>query len=224
MLTRDPAAAGKTRLRPTDGVAAHALRAALLLDSLDAVAQAGWPVFVYVTPPDAATAVRTLIATDRGLAPQRARLTCAAQTAGDLAMRMAHAMSATLSQGHDAVVLVGSDAPDLPVQAIEDAVAALQGEGGGRRVVFGPAADGGFYLVAARTAPVEAFDGVTWSRHDVLAAVTARAEAAGFDVALVRRWFDVDTEDDLRALAGRVGGAPRTRVALALEVPHRGAE
>jgi glycosyltransferase A (GT-A) superfamily protein (DUF2064 family) len=71
---------------------------------------------------------------------------------------------------------------------------------------------------------VEAFDGVTWSRHDVLAAVTARAEAAGFDVALVRRWFDVDTEDDLRALAGRVGGAPRTRVALALEVPHRGAE
>jgi rSAM/selenodomain-associated transferase 1 len=220
MLTRDPAAAGKTRLRPTEDAAAYALRAALLLDSLDAVTGAGWPVYVYVTPPDAAPAVRVLIATDAGLAPHRAQVTCAVQTAGDLAVRMAHAMSATLAQGHDAVVLVGSDAPDLPVGAIEDAVAALQQDGTGRRIVLGPAADGGFYLVAARTAPVEAFDGVTWSRGDVLAAVTARAEAAGLEVTVVRPWFDVDTEDDLRALVARGVGAPRTRAVLArLQVP-----
>ena len=215
MLTRDPAAVGKTRLRPADDAAAHALRVALLLDSLDAVTRAGWPVFVYVTPPDAAPAVRTLIAADAGLAPYRGRVTCAAQTAGDLAVRMAHAMSATLAQGHDAVVLVGSDAPDLPVEMISDAVAALHGEAAERRIVFGPAADGGFYLVGGRTAPVEAFDGVRWGRDDVLAAVTARAESAGLDVVLVRPWYDVDTEDDLKALLGRTGGATRTRAVLA---------
>ena len=101
---------------------------------------------------------------------------------------MAHAMSATLAQGHDAVVLVGSDAPDLPVETIDEAVAALHDDASGRRIVLGPAADGGFCLVAGRTAPVEAFDGVTWSRADVLAAVTARADAAGLEVVLVRPW------------------------------------
>ncbi len=127
---------------------------------------------------------------------------------------MTHAMQATLAHGHDAVVLVGSDAPDLPAAVIADAVAALQDDATGRRMVLGPAADGGFYLVAGRQAPAAAFDGVVWSRDDVLAAVTARAEAAGGAVVRVRAWHDVDTEADLRALLRRAGGAVRTRAVL----------
>lgn len=215
MLARDPAAPGKTRLRPADDAAAGVLRGALLLDSLDAVTRGGWPVFVYVTPVAAVDAVRELVAGDPGLAPRAALVTYVPQAAGDLAVRMTHAMQTTLAHGHDAVVLVGSDAPDLPAGVIADAVAALHDDAAARRIVLGPAADGGFYLVAARRATAAAFDGVVWSRDDVLAAVTARAAAAGLEVTLVRPWQDVDTEADLRALIRRDGGAVRTRTALA---------
>jgi rSAM/selenodomain-associated transferase 1 len=214
MLARDPAAPGKTRLRPADDIAARALRGALFLDSLDVVTQLGWPVVVYVTPSAAVDAVRGLVAGDPDLASRGARITFAGQVAGDLAVRMTDAMQATLARGHDAVVLAGSDAPDLPAEVLADAVAALEDDSALRRIVLGPAADGGFYLVAARQAPAAAFDGVVWSRDDVLAAVTARAEAAGLEVALVRPWQDVDTEADLRALLRRDGGAVRTRAAL----------
>jgi len=215
MLARDPAAPGKTRLLATNDAAAQALRRALLLDSLDAVAQAGWPVFLFVTPAGAEDAVRTAVEADPELAPYAPRITVASQIEGDLAARMTQAMAVTLAAGHDAVVLVGSDAPDLPSSVPGEAVQALQDDPGGRRIVFGPAADGGFYLVAARVAPAAAFDGVRWSRDDVLAAVMARATAAGFEVAQVRPWRDVDTAADLRALAGSsTTGASRTRAAL----------
>jgi rSAM/selenodomain-associated transferase 1 len=215
MLARDPAAPGKTRLRPADEAGARALRAALFLDSLDVVTRPGWPVAVYVAPAEAVDAVRGLVAGDPELVSRQTRISFAGQVAGDLAVRMTDAMQATLAQGYDAVVLVGSDAPDLPAAVLADAVAALEDDSAARRIVLGPAADGGFYLVAARHPPAAAFDGVVWSRDDVLAVVTARAEAAGLEVVLVRPWQDVDTEADLRALLGRGGGAVRTRSALA---------
>jgi glycosyltransferase A (GT-A) superfamily protein (DUF2064 family) len=215
MLARDPAAPGKTRLRSADEAGARALRGALFLDSLDVVTQPRWPVVVYVAPAEAVDAVRGLVSADPELASRRTRIAFAGQAAGDLAVRMTDAMQATLARGHDAVVLVGSDAPDLPAAVLADAVAALEGETATRRIVLGPAVDGGFYLVAARHAPAAAFDGVVWSRDDVLAVVTARAEAAGLEVVLVRPWQDVDTEADLGALRSRGGGAVRTRSALA---------
>ena len=216
MLARDPAAPGKTRLRAANDAAAQALRRALLLDSLDAVAQAGWPVHLFLTPTGAEDAVQALVGEDPGLASHASRFRLAAQIEGDLAAKMTQAMAATLAAGHDAVVLVGSDAPDLPPAIVHEAVDALQDDPDGRRIVLGPSADGGFYLVAGRVAPAAAFDGVRWSRDDVLAAVTVRAIAAGFEVAHVRPWRDVDTAADLRDLAGSLtAGASRTRGVLA---------
>ena len=216
MLARDPAAPGKTRLLEANDDTALALRRALLLDSLDGVTQSGWPVFLFVTPAGVEHAVRRLVIADPALAPRALRITVVSQIEGDLAARMSHAMTATLAAGHDAVVLVGSDLPDLPPAVVSEAVEALQDDPSGRRVVVGPAADGGFYLVAGRVAPAAAFEAVAWSRPDVLAIVTGRATAAGFEVAQLRPWHDVDTAADLRALAARsTPGAARTRAALA---------
>jgi len=75
MLARDPAAPGKTRLLDANNAAAQRLRRALLLDSLDAVAQAGRPVHVFLTPAGAEDAVRAVVADDPGLASQVERLT-----------------------------------------------------------------------------------------------------------------------------------------------------
>jgi hypothetical protein len=221
MLARDPDAPGKTRLG-LRGARAQTLRLALLLDSLEAVAAAGHPVVVFVTPGRAVASLRARIDADGALAGAAVPLEVVAQADGDLGARMTHAMAATLARGHDAVVLVGSDAPDLPTPVVAEALDAVS-QGGSRRVVLGPAEDGGFFLVAARESPAGLFDGMTWSRPDVLAAVMARARATGVEIVLVRRWRDVDTADDLAALTARTGAAAkRTREELAADADASG--
>lgn len=215
MLARSPRARGKTRL--TAGLqpaAAEALRQALLLDAIAAVTASGWPIHLFLDPPDDIAHVSALVVQDAALAPHASSCTWHAQPAGDLGARMTAAMARTLACGFDVVVLVGSDAPDLPAEVLRHAanLAWTSDERPHvRRLVFGPAEDGGFYLVAACHAEAEAFDGVAWSQPSVLAEVRRRAESVGLEVMLVAPWQDVDTPDDLRALQARSAGAPRTR-------------
>jgi rSAM/selenodomain-associated transferase 1 len=223
LLARDPDAAGKTRLGPLPPDAAAVLRRTLLLDTLDAALRTGWPVRVFVAPAAAVEHVRAIVAADDSLTAAASRLAFAAQPVGDLGERMTHALAATLAAGHDVAVLVGSDLPDLPPDALADAAARLADDADGVRIVLGPAEDGGFYLVATRVARPDVFAGVAWGGAGVLDAVTARAGALGLVVALVRPWHDVDTAADLAAL----GQAPetaavRTRRALAALTPDRG--
>lgn len=201
MLARSPRVPGKTRLTSDlSDAAAEALRQALLLDTVDASLAAGWPLHLFVTPNGDLQVVRDLMRADTSLGPCLEQCHVHAQAAGDLGDRMADAMRRTLAAGHDAVVVVGSDLPALPASALADAVAALSLPGGDRRLVFGPARDGGFYLVAGRDVWPGAFAGVTWSCDSVLAETEARARAAGLDVTRVETGGDVDTLDDLHAL------------------------
>jgi uncharacterized protein len=222
MLARSPRVAGKTRL--TVGLqpaVAEALRQALLLDAIEAVLASGWPLHLFLEPADGVAYVRTLVEQDPGLTDRAAFCRWHAQPAGDLGVRMTDAMTRTLASGCDTVVLVGSDAPDLPVEVLREAARAARPAGESRdvpRLVLGPADDGGFYLVAACHAEAAAFDGVAWSRPSVLTEVRHRATLAHREVVLVAPWRDVDTPDDLRALRARSAGAPRTR-AVAHELP-----
>lgn len=215
MLARSPFAAGKTRLTTgLDDTHAIALRVALLLDTVESALAAGWPVHLHLDPPDHLAQVQALVGADGALAPQPARVCWHAQAEGDLGARMIAALRVTLAAGHDVAVLIGSDIPDLPRAALMAARDALAATSRGRRVVFGPAADGGFYLVATTDADVlaDAFDGVTWSRPSVLADVTARLGAIGCDVRAVMAWHDLDERADLMALLSRPGAAAgRTR-------------
>ncbi len=214
MLARSPRVAGKTRL--TAGLppaSAAALRLALLLDTVQCALAVGWPLHLFVTPHDEQAHVADAMRADAGLAPAAAQWHVHPQIEGDLGVRMADAMARTLLAGHDAVVLVGSDLPALPASVLTAAVTALATEGGERRLVFGPASDGGFYLVAGRRAWPEAFADVAWSRETVLDDVGARARAVALDVALVDPCDDVDAMADLERLllAQPIDRAPRTR-------------
>ncbi|HUU35434.1 MAG TPA: TIGR04282 family arsenosugar biosynthesis glycosyltransferase, partial [Vicinamibacterales bacterium] len=214
MLARSPRAAGKTRL--TSGLpddAAAALRRALLLDTVEGALGPGWPLHLCVTPADDQRDVYELIAADARLAASAGQCHLHAQVEGNLGIRMADAMARALDAGHDAVVLVGSDLPALASGAIAGAVAALERAGGEERLVFGPARDGGFYLVAARGVWPDAFAGIEWSRDTVLAHTEARARTVGLDVVRVAPGGDVDTMDDLERLltTAPAGVAPRTR-------------
>lgn len=222
MLARCPGSPGKTRLTGgLDPAVAETLRQALLLDAIEAVLASGWPLHLFLEPPDGDLHVRALVERDPGLTVRSASCRWHAQPAGDLGRRMTFAMARTLASGYDVVVLVGSDAPDLPVEVLRRAAREAEPAAEaphGPRLVLGPADDGGFYLVAASHAEAVAFDGVAWSQPSVLMEVRQRAERAGRDVALVASWRDVDTPDDLRALWARSAGAPRTR-AMARQLP-----
>lgn len=148
-----------------------------------------WRLVVAVTP-------------DRGAAargwPEGAEARVA-QGGGDLGMRMARALRAQGRRGP--VVLIGSDIPGLRATHIAAAFRALRRAD----LVFGPATDGGYWLVGVRHAgalPRDAFAGVRWSTPhalaDTLAGLPQRCR-----VALADRRDDVDDADDFRRLRGR---------------------
>jgi glycosyltransferase A (GT-A) superfamily protein (DUF2064 family) len=94
----------------------------------------------------------------------------------------------------DVVVLVGSDCPGLDGDYLRDSVSALQEA----EVVFGPAEDGGFVLVACRRAVSGMFAGVAWGGPDVLQGAKSSVAEAGLSSSCIAVRYDIDTPDDLR--------------------------
>lgn len=127
------------------------------------------------------------------------------QGEGDLGARMAQALTVLHARAGGRVMLVGSDAPDLPCPLIEDAFRALHSH----EAVTIPAQDGGYVLIGERGHHPELFQGVPWSTAEVRARTRAISAAAGWDYAEVGGWEDVDTFDDLLRLVVR---APQLRV------------
>lgn len=116
------------------------------------------------------------------------------QTSGSLGLKMIHALEAGLFAGYVRVLIVGSDAPTLPALHISALLAAEAD------IAFGPAADGGFYAIAARRIDPTMFDGVAWSRPDTLARCIETVKVRGLTVTIGPEWFDVDEPTDLDRL------------------------
>ena len=122
-----------------------------------------------------------------------------AQGGGDLGIRMRRALIAC-PQGP--VVLVGGDIPALGARHIAAAFRLL----GANDLVFGPAEDGGFWLVGARRRPrlPLLFERVRWSGPNALADTLARLPRR-VSVGFVDRLEDVDDGEAYRRLAPRRG-------------------
>ncbi len=147
-----------------------------------------WRIWLALTP-DRAARVR------RGLWPA----TCALrpQGQGDLGARMGRLLR-TLPPGP--AVIVGSDIPDLRPVHVARAFRLL----GRHDWVFGPAGDGGYWLIGARrrrAPPRETFAGVRWSSAHALADTLANLKGAR--VGFLEELADVDTGADLARLRER---------------------
>ena len=107
------------------------------------------------------------------------------------------------------VVLIGSDSPDLPADAIRHAFEAL------RRTdcVLGPATDGGYYLVGLNAMCLTLFERIDWSTALVCQQTLERAVEAGLQAFSLPIWHDLDTVEDLNAMVAP--GAPLTRAFVA---------
>ncbi|MFC6688679.1 TIGR04282 family arsenosugar biosynthesis glycosyltransferase [Jhaorihella thermophila] len=112
------------------------------------------------------------------------------QGRGDLGARMRRLLRAAPGP----VCLIGGDIPEVRRRHIARAFAAAPAHD----LVFGPATDGGFWLVGARrgsAVPARLFAGARWSSEYALA--DSIASVRGARIALVDRLRDVDEAADL---------------------------
>ena len=115
-----------------------------------------------------------------------------AQATGDLGRRMHLAMQRAFDGNARRVVLVGTDIPGLTAEIIEQAFSALHEND----LVFGPSLDGGYWLVGMKK-PENIFDGIVWSRPDVMEKSLALARKKGMTSHMLEPLNDLDTPDDL---------------------------
>jgi glycosyltransferase A (GT-A) superfamily protein (DUF2064 family) len=126
----------------------------------------------------------------------------------------------SLDLGFDRTVIVNSDSPTLPPDLLREAFRALQASD----LVFGPADDGGYFLVGSSRRITEGIVDGEGCPSDILHRTIDRAKRSGLNVALTGTWFDVDTESDLnrvcRDISSLPGLAPATASMLkSLRVP-----
>ncbi|MBQ2259774.1 MAG: TIGR04282 family arsenosugar biosynthesis glycosyltransferase [Loktanella sp.] len=147
----------KTRLAATIGdAAALAVYRRMLWRCTDRLRQGQWRLILSVTPD----------ATTNGSHDWPADIDLVGQGKGDLGARMLRALQQARPDAP--VVVVGSDIPELAARHVTQAIKALETD----KLVFGPSADGGFYLVGASAPPPQdIFAGVTWSSPSTLAQV-----------------------------------------------------
>lgn len=145
---------------------------------------------------DARWELQIAVTPDRGRLPSGLNVTpTRPQGGGDLGARMARALSQAAA---GPAVLIGADIPDIRSRHIAEAFRLL----GRHDWVFGPAEDGGYWLVGARRRPRLRlpFGGVRWSHPETLA--DTLDNLSDQSVALLETLADVDEAADLARLGG----------------------
>ena len=114
---------------------------------------------------------------------------------GDLGQRIERILQRGLGLAPVAFA-VGADSPGLPPRLW----AAARQQATAFDAVLGPAHDGGFYLLGLRRCPRGLLADLPWSHPETCERTLARLQSAGFRVALLEPWFDVDEPADLLRL------------------------
>lgn len=136
------------------------------------------------------------------------------QNGNDLGEKMRCATQNRFSHGANRLVIIGSDKPDLEVSTLRSAFEELEKHD----LVFGPALDGGFYLIGTRAPLAESlFANVIWSDQSTLQVVLNNAHHLNLSVAFLPEGADVDEASDLQNFISNPGlqsKAPHFHAAL----------
>jgi rSAM/selenodomain-associated transferase 1 len=122
------------------------------------------------------------------------------QRGGDLGERLAGAVDDAATGGNLPLLILGSDSPDLPLPALETALAALATHD----LVLGPAHDGGVWCIGLARPVPSCFEGVPWSSSRTGRILGNRARTLGLNLAEVETWYDVDEIEDVERLRTRL--------------------
>ena len=138
--------------------------------------------------------------------------TVIAQGSGDLGERLTRAARDARRDGIDQLVIIGSDAPLLPVPLVEAAFSMLAH----RDAVLAPAEDGGYVLIAIavervpETAVEPLFSGIPWGTGAVRKTTREAADRAGLKFGELPSHWDVDRPEDLPRLATAIRALDQT--------------
>lgn len=166
----------KTRLAADIGpVHAKRIYRAMMGQVLRNVQDPRWETVLAVTPPRAL-----------GQVPDWDGVAQIPQVSGSLTPRLAQVFTRK-----GPTIVIGTDCPQVTAHDIAQGFAALRAH----QVVFGPASDGGFWLMGANgPLPHGFFKGVRWSSEQTLSDVAERTDGA---FGVLRTLTDID---DLTAL------------------------
>lgn len=144
----------------------------------------------------------------------RGRYELTPQGPGDLGERLERFVTARLHEGANAVVVIGSDSPTLPLAFVDLAFKHLAHVD----VVLGPATDGGFYLVGCRSLHPALFSAIDWGGACVLRQTVERLADPAWSLAVLPPWYDVDDLQDWQMLVGHLAALRRSGIDP--DVPH----
>jgi rSAM/selenodomain-associated transferase 1 len=115
------------------------------------------------------------------------------QNGVDLGERMFNAFKDGFNMGYDKIVLIGSDLPDLNESHLKQAFAQLNTSD----IVFGPAKDGGYYLVGLKTLIPEIFENKPWSQPQLFKITLQDLAKLNPTISTLETLNDIDTFEDL---------------------------
>jgi rSAM/selenodomain-associated transferase 1 len=127
------------------------------------------------------------------------------QRGAGLDERIAAALSDTHATWPAPVVLIGMDTPQVTSELLAQAAEPLVS--GAADATFGPAQDGGFWLLGLREIDPALVLGVPMSRTDTGARQLARLAGAGLRVQMLPVLTDVDTAAEAELIAAEVPGS-----------------
>lgn len=117
------------------------------------------------------------------------------QKGADLGERMLNAFKDGFEAGYKKIVLIGSDLPEINETYITKAVEALNEND----VVFGPAEDGGYYLIGLSKIREFIFINKPWSQSNLLCETLQELQNHNVSVDTLEPLNDIDTFEDLIA-------------------------
>lgn len=119
----------------------------------------------------------------------------AVQNGVDLGERMLNAFKDGFKDGYKRIVLIGSDLPDINSKHIESGLEKLNDN----KVVFGPAEDGGYYLIGLSELEICVFENKPWSQSNLLEVTLNELNQKGIKAGVLDTLNDIDTYEDLIA-------------------------
>ena len=113
----------------------------------------------------------------------------------DLGERMKNAFKKGFEDGYEHIVLIGSDLPDITANHINQGLEALKQN----QMTFGPAEDGGYYLIGLSKMHNFVFDNKPWSETNLLEETLSELKENGVTFTTLDILNDIDTYEDLIA-------------------------